>query len=572
MDIINYIKKIPSSKLLDLIHKKYGIEIMNLLNKMFIGYSKDGFNYDLNITKKDKAKILVEFKGKNLFKDDELLSSIFYLFSKKDLRNFEKYYERPNNLNNEEYKDLLKNKKWKNDPEDSFSKAVIAFFGLDEEDYFFEEDAEELSDHEEINPFISKDNSDISKVFPLYSFQKGTKDSLSKILISNNENNVLLHMPTGSGKTKTSIEAIVDYWRVTGNRQGYIVWFAHSKELCEQSYQTFKRIWKVRGDYKINMYRVYGRHSPMIDDDNGILFTGFQKFYSLYKKSHPIYNKIKRKVRLIIVDETHKAIAETYNKSINSLLSSKTILLGLTATPGRKTDLEHPENYILNDMFARHLSVHDDEGVELKPSLTNINAIQYLQDKNYLAKIKRKLIDANIKISDNDLNKDGNLKSEKSFEVSKVYIRNKKILDEIVMAVKKREETVLVFSTNVPHALAISFLLQKIYNIDSQCILGNTPKSTRDQAIKEFRKGEIPVLINYNILTAGFDAPKLGTLIISRVTKSIVLYSQMLGRALRGSKMGGRKINTVIDMKENYDLLGDEQEAFDYFSDFYANS
>ena len=50
----------------------------------------------------------------------------------------------------------------------------------------------------------------------------------------------------------------------------------------------------------------------------------------------------------------------------------------------------------------------------------------------------------------------------------------------------------------------------------------------------------------------GFDAPKTSAAVIARPTKSLVLYSQMAGRALRGPRAGGNveaDIITVIDTK-----------------------
>ena len=57
-------------------------------------------------------------------------------------------------------------------------------------------------------------------------------------------------------------------------------------------------------------------------------------------------------------------------------------------------------------------------------------------------------------------------------------------------------------------------------------------------------------VVNYGVLTAGFDAPRTSCVVIGRPTTSLVLYSQMVGRALRGPKSGGNRtcqIYTVAD-------------------------
>jgi superfamily II DNA or RNA helicase len=52
------------------------------------------------------------------------------------------------------------------------------------------------------------------------------------------------------------------------------------------------------------------------------------------------------------------------------------------------------------------------------------------------------------------------------------------------------------------------------------------------------------------VLTTGFDAPRTSAAVIARPTKSLVLYSQMVGRAIRGVRAGGNEtavIVTVVD-------------------------
>ena len=73
------------------------------------------------------------------------------------------------------------------------------------------------------------------------------------------------------------------------------------------------------------------------------------------------------------------------------------------------------------------------------------------------------------------------------------------------------------------------------------------------------------VLCNYGILTTGFDAPKTSCAVITRPTSSLVLYSQMVGRAIRGEKVGGNKeaeIVTVVDTS----LPGFESLASTFFN------
>jgi superfamily II DNA or RNA helicase len=69
--------------------------------------------------------------------------------------------------------------------------------------------------------------------------------------------------------------------------------------------------------------------------------------------------------------------------------------------------------------------------------------------------------------------------------------------------------------------------------------------------------------MNYGVLTTGFDAPQTSAALIARPTKSLVLYSQMIGRAIRGPRAGGNEtaeILTVVDT--GLQGFGDVEQAF----------
>ena len=56
--------------------------------------------------------------------------------------------------------------------------------------------------------------------------------------------------------------------------------------------------------------------------------------------------------------------------------------------------------------------------------------------------------------------------------------------------------------------------------------------SKEEIALKALKneKSNLNIIINYGVLTTGFDAPKANIAIIGRPTQSVTLYSQMVGR------------------------------------------
>src|SRR5690606_35879125 len=117
--------------------------------------------------------------------------------------------------------------------------------------------------------------------------------------------------------------------------------------------------------------------------------------------------------------------------------------------------------------------------------------------------------------------------------------RNQLILAE-AEALLKKHARVILFATSVMHAkLMVAILAAKGH--DAELILSETPSSTRERIIRKFKSNDPTpkILCNFGVLTTGFDAPKTSGALIARPTKSLVLYSQMVGRAIRGLKQGG---------------------------------
>ena len=102
---------------------------------------------------------------------------------------------------------------------------------------------------------------------------------------------------------------------------------------------------------------------------------------------------------------------------------------------------------------------------------------------------------------------------------------------------------VLVFGCSVDHSRYLNSVLLYLKAIGERVfpghIDGNTNLSKREALLKKFISGELNVLCNYGVLSTGFDAPKTDAVMITRPTTSPVLYSQMIGRGLRGPIIGG---------------------------------
>lgn len=89
--------------------------------------------------------------------------------------------------------------------------------------------------------------------------------------------------------------------------------------------------------------------------------------------------------------------------------------------------------------------------------------------------------------------------------------------------------------------------------INSAIVTGETPKKEREAILEKFKDGTIKVVSNVGVLTTGFDYPALDTVILARPTKSLSLYYQMVGRAIRPFK---DKDGWIIDLDGSFRSFG----------------
>ncbi len=62
---------------------------------------------------------------------------------------------------------------------------------------------------------------------------------------------------------------------------------------------------------------------------------------------------------------------------------------------------------------------------------------------------------------------------------------------------------------------------------------GETDKVKRLEAVTDYKEKRLQFLLNFNLFTEGFDAPSTRFVVMGRPTKSVLVYTQALGRCTR---------------------------------------
>lgn len=375
----------------------------------------------------------------------------------------------------------------------------------------------------------------------------------------------LVHMPTGSGKTRTAMHIVASVLREQPDR--LIIWLAQSSELLEQAASEFEKAWACLGNGPTNVYRFWGNHDPDIENARtGFLVAGFGKLHALWKRDPNMVLCLGDRTCLTVVDEAHQAIAATYRGLISALFEKKptNALLGLTATPGR-TWSDTVADAELAAFFQGKKVTLEIDGYS--------NPVDYLVQEGYLANPSFSTLNvgAGLALTDEDLEalaKDNDIPESIILRLGADHQRNVKILTTIE-ELTTRHRRIIVFATSVDHAHLIASILG-VRGTTAYVVTGNTDKVTRERVLTKF-KSEDPnpvVISNYGVLTTGFDAPKTSAAVIARPTRSLVLYSQMVGRAIRGPKAGGNATAEIITVTDpGLPGFGDVAEAFTNWED-----
>lgn len=404
---------------------------------------------------------------------------------------------------------------------------------------------------------------------------------------------MLIHMPTGTGKTKTTMHIITNYINFSLEKKGIVIWVAHTTELLQQAYDTFESVWRHLGDGKISAYKLWG--SKTIEDTNqplsGIVFCGLSKLISIAESKQALYERLKKDCRLVVFDEAHKAVAKHTQKVIDGLMRmpagyENRALIGLTATPGRTTEASY-DNNLLTNMFGNKL-IYIDSCIlnqinmgrfRALNTVAETNIIKYFQERQILAKMRPQKLTYKVEFSENELKilssslrNMGYDDKEYTEEQLRVLARNKErnlAIMECLRQLNVDKKPTIVFACSVDHAKMLAAMLT-LEGIPNSLVLGEMDSMDRKRAIDVFknRNTGVDIIINYEVLTTGFDSKNIKCVFITRPTKSIVLYSQMLGRGLRGPLMGGNKECDLVDIDDNLQAF-DNETAFSYFNDYW---
>lgn len=407
----------------------------------------------------------------------------------------------------------------------------------------------------------------LEPTYGLYPYQQDINRQVFNSL-SQKKERVLIHLPTGAGKTRTAMNIACEHLRESPNN--VVLWLADREELCSQAYEEFSKAWRSLGNRATSLYGFYSSSSESLSGiDSGFVVAGLHKFLSLRKTDSRqlqlLYRELAEKVTLVIFDEAHKAVAPEFQKVVEDFVTDTSFhadLIGLTATPGRsysEEGLSAEDEKLASFFFNNKISMKI-------PGY--LSPIDYLVEQGYLAKANFKSLNYDhSKIAAYELRDAGGVETMKT--LANNLERNRKIIDTIIDECHQKSQ-IIVFACTVEHginlATALSYRGIRAASIDSK----NDSSESRRAKIAQYKNGELQVLVNFNVLTAGFDAPKTNVTIIAKPMNSLVQYLQMAGRAMRGYRSGGNRECNIYTVMDNIPEFQSISLAFGFWNDMWV--
>lgn len=346
----------------------------------------------------------------------------------------------------------------------------------------------------------------ISKEIKPNYMQKNALESLDN-LRNNNKDKALLISATGTGKTYL---AAFDVKAVHPKRMLFVV---HRRSIALKAMETFKTIIKDKsmglfsGDTKdINCDYVFSTIQTIYKPENRQLFS-------------------KEEFDYIIIDEVHKAGANSYQELVNYFKYQ--FLLGMSATPERSDDFDIYKMFDYNIAYEIRLQ----------------QAMEYdlLCPFHYYG-ITDMTIDDHVIDDKSDFNL---LVDEKRVD----YVIDK--INDYGYSGDRVHGLIFVSRKEEAHRLSEMFN-QRGFN--TCALTGEATEKQRQEAMDSLESnedGSLDYIFTVDIFNEGIDIPKVNQVVMLRPTQSSIIFIQQLGRGLR--KNNEKDYVVVIDFIGNYE-------------------
>lgn len=348
----------------------------------------------------------------------------------------------------------------------------------------------------------------------------------------------LIVLPTAWGKSILTayVAANIDW-------QDNLIVVQPTKELLEQNYNKFLALCGEEGAKEAGIYSAsFGKK-----EIKKITYATIGSIKDIGTQFKALgYTKM-------LIDEAH-----LYPRSTQSMLgqflkdSGIRQVLGITATPLKLEAFSEKQGDRFEKWSELIMLTNPCPSGTFFKKILHVGQIQEMTAQKFWSPLEYEVLPFDP--TDLRINTSGNEYTENSIE--ETYKLNN-VRANIYGALDYHSERrhCMVFVPSVEEAQ----ILAKEYP-KSAVVYGQMSKKDRANIINGFKKGEIRVIYNVNVLSTGFDYPEIDMIILGFSTASVAKYYQILGRGVRIHP--DKKDCLVVDMGGNVDKFGKVEDIF----------
>lgn len=357
---------------------------------------------------------------------------------------------------------------------------------------------------------LFKEKSAAPKTYTLRRYQKESVEAALEYIHSDSTKPSMIVAPVGSGKSLI----IAD---VADKVDDTVIVLQPNKELLEQNY---------------NKYLSYGNKASIYSASFDRKELGHVTFATIGSIRKEAPNLKEKGVGMVIIDECHyqskkKGMIFKFLQDVGI-----TKVVGLTATPLEMRSYGGESSLAMINRSNKNLF----------KDIIKVVQVSDVSDKYWAPLIYEKV---EVDQTPLRLNTTGSDYTDHSL---KEYYEQNNLRNRIYEEVHKQLETrksILVFVSSIAEAE----ILSNIIGEKASVVHSKMRKKERQQVVEGFKALEIPVVINVNVLSVGFDHPELDCIISARPTNSFVILYQQYGRGVR--QHPDKENCLIIDMAGN---------------------
>lgn len=362
----------------------------------------------------------------------------------------------------------------------------------------------------------------------------------------------IICIPTGGGKTFTAVQWLLSVLKKSDSK---IIWLAQSYELLNQAYLTFKDNWDEQDIKVISSHTTHSSVKDITGNEKILIITTQTAILAMKKEGSQLFgyiDNIEHSNFVVILDEAHHAPAYGCRNLLMDMKEriDRLWLLGLTATP---TYTDKRRRGWLWKIF--------DGGIIYQVEKALLQKQRILAKEKIIRKKTPMQIEVDEKLFNALVQQHRDIPENIIDMLASNLERNNFIINDYLSHRDEYGKTIIFVDRWFQCLYIKDKLLESGVQADAIFYQNdNDPKVRSEEAfsnkeiIESFRNGGLQVLLNVKMFTEGADVPDVKTVFITRDTTSHILLQQMIGRALRGERAGGKKDTAnIVLFGDNWD-------------------